>query len=174
LGKNVVGEFHEDPGPVLLGRFALVGHSSLPFVLWSTLPVSVVVSLLSTQAGGLGFKAVDISYPGFGTIVIEGMRFDHDVVVEGGRVRPRDKKPSKKHKSTFHHTPLSLDEEIPWSPPRLVVGTGASGRLPVMPEVWAEAARRSIELITVPTAEACLALRDVDQGDVYAILHVTC
>lgn len=117
---------------------------------------------------------MDISYPGFGTIVVEGTRFEHDVVVEGGRVRPRDKKPSKKHKSALHHTPLSIAEEIPWSPPRLVIGTGASGRLPIMPEVWKEAETRGIELIAVPTVEACRLLGPLEPGNVYAILHVTC
>jgi len=119
-------------------------------------------------------QGMDISYPGFGAIVVEGTRFEHDVVLEGGRIRPRDKKPSKKHKSTFHHTPLSIGEEIPWSPPRLVIGTGASGRLPIMPEVWEEAERRGIELIAEPTAGACRLLESADPVDVFAILHVTC
>jgi len=69
---------------------------------------------------------------------------------------------------------LSHEERIPWSPPRLVVGTGASGRLPIMPELREEAEVRGVELVAVPTAEACRLLRPIDEGDVYAILHVTC
>lgn len=117
---------------------------------------------------------MDVAYPGFGAIVIDGNRFDHDVVVEAGRVRPRKKGPSKAYRNRYGHTPLSADESIPWSSPRLVVGTGASGQLPVMPEVWEDAEVRGIELIAVPTAEACELLRSVDHGEVYAILHVTC
>jgi hypothetical protein len=55
-----------------------------------------------------------------------------------------------------------------------VVGTGASGRLPITPEVWDEARTRGVELIAVPTAEACELLGSVADSDVYAVLHVTC
>ena len=117
---------------------------------------------------------VDVAYPGFGVIVIEGTRFEHDVVVEAGRVRRREKAPSKPYRSRYGHTPLSADEDIPWSASGLVVGTGASGGLPIMPEVWDEAKLRGVELSAVPTAEACGLLDEVDGSDVYAILHVTC
>jgi hypothetical protein len=117
---------------------------------------------------------VDVNYPGFGAIVIRGERYEHDVVVEAGRVRRRKKGPSKPYRDRFGHTPLSLDEEIPWSAPRLVVGTGADGRLPLMPEVWEEAKDRGVELIALPTSEACPLLRSLGQEDVNAVLHVTC
>jgi hypothetical protein len=115
---------------------------------------------------------MDISYPGFGAILIDGRRYDHDVVLEAGRVLRRNKKPSKRYRSRYGHTPLSLDEFIPWSSPRLVVGTGAGGSLPIMPEVRGEATRRGIEVIALPTAEACDLLRRLD--DAVAVLHVTC
>jgi hypothetical protein len=115
---------------------------------------------------------VDVSYPGFGVIVIDGERLDHDVVVEAGRVRRRKKGPSKPYRDRYGHTPLSVDEKIPWSTTQLVVGTGASGRLPIMPEVWDEAEARGVELIALPTSEACDLLRSMDRVD--AILHVTC
>ena len=115
-----------------------------------------------------------LSYTDFGAITVAGERYGHDVIVEAGRVRARDKKSSKPHRSRYGHTPLSLDEDIPWCGPTLMVGTGASGRLPVMPEVVAQAEARNIELTTVPTAEACRLLADVEPEDVYAILHVTC
>jgi hypothetical protein len=117
---------------------------------------------------------MDVSYPGFGTIEVEGTRYDHDVVVEAGHVRPRNKQPSKRHKAQFHHTPLSIGEDIPWSASRLVVGTGSGGRLPIMPQVWEEAGRRGIELVALPTEEACRLLSPLEPADVYAILHVTC
>jgi len=78
---------------------------------------------------------VNVEYPRFGEIVIKGVRFDHDVIVESGRARRRRKGPSKAYRDRFGHTPLSADEEIPWSAPTLVIGTGADGRLPVMQEV---------------------------------------
>ena len=118
------------------------------------------------------FDGVDVEYPGFGTIVVDGERFEHDVVLEGGAVRARDKRPSKQFKDG--HTPLSVAEDIPWSGRRLVVGSGHSGSLPVMSEVHDEAKRRGVELVVMPTAEACALLRGLDPADVNAILHVTC
>ncbi len=117
---------------------------------------------------------MDVEYPGFGAIVVDGERFDHDVVLEAGRVRRRKKGPSRKYRAQFGHTPLSTDEEIPWSRPRLVVGTGADGRLPLDPDLWEEARSRAVEVIALPTAEACALLRSLEATEVNAILHVTC
>lgn len=117
---------------------------------------------------------VDVEYPGFGSIVINGERFTHDVVVEAGSVRRRKKGPSKPYREGYGHTPLSPDEEIPWSPPQLVLGTGASGRLPIMPGLREEAEARGVELVALPTSEACELLHSIDDHRVYAILHVTC
>jgi hypothetical protein len=110
----------------------------------------------------------------FGRLEINGQSFEQDVVIEGGRVRKRKRGPSKTYRDQYGHTPLSIDERIPWSGHRLIVGTGASGQLPVMPEVYAEARRRKIELVAVPTREACRLINEVDEGDLAAILHVTC
>lgn len=116
---------------------------------------------------------MDVRYPGFGAIDVDGTRYDHDVIVEAGAVRKRDKGPSKPRKTEFGHTPLTVDEDLPWSASRMVVGTGAQGRLPVTAEVIAEAERRGVQLVTVPTSRACELLREHDQ-DTAAVLHVTC
>jgi hypothetical protein len=108
----------------------------------------------------------------FGSIRIDGTTYDHDVVIDRGEVRKREKKPSKKFRATFGHTPLSIDESIPWQCRRLVIGTGA-GALPVMEQVQREAQRREIELVIVPTARAIELLKQ-EAGDTNAILHVTC
>ena len=110
----------------------------------------------------------------FGVLLVDGQRFDHDVVISRGRVTKRDKKPSKRYGDRFGHTPLSDREAIPWSGDRLVIGTGFSGRLPVMDEVLQEAERRGIEVVAMPTREACRLLEDTRSDDVNAILHVTC
>jgi hypothetical protein len=117
---------------------------------------------------------MDVTYPAFGEIVVDGKTYNHDIVIDNGRVRPRDKKPSKPLKSLHGHTPLSAFEDIPWSKPRLIIGSGHSGRLPVLPEVTAEARERDVRLVVVPTAEACRLLNDVEETEVNAILHVTC
>ena len=110
----------------------------------------------------------------FGEIEIDGQRFAHDVVIDGGKIRKRSKKASKAYREADGHTPLSLGENLPWGGRPLIVGTGMYGRLPVMPEVNQEAARRKIERVVVPTEAACRLLADRKDQDVYAVLHVTC
>ena len=68
--------------------------------------------------------------------------------------------PSRKFRGEFGHTPLSMDEKIPWRCRQLVIGTGNHGALPVMNDVKAEATRRKVELIVVPTAEAIKILNE--------------
>jgi hypothetical protein len=108
----------------------------------------------------------------FGSIRIDGITHEHDVVIDRGKVRKRNKKPSKKFRDAFGHTPLSTEEKIPWECERLVIGTG-TGALPVMKEVKREARRRKIELLVLPTAEAIKELRE-NPNKTNAILHVTC
>jgi hypothetical protein len=117
---------------------------------------------------------MDAKLISFGEIEIDGRRFTHDVVVEGGKVRKRRKGPSKAYRARYGHTPLSAEEAIPWSVDRLVIGTGATGQLPVMDEVYAEAARRGIDIVAVPTREACELLFLEGEPATAAILHVTC
>ena len=108
----------------------------------------------------------------FGQIRIDGIEYGYDVVIDRGEVHKRKKKASKKFRDAFGHTPLSLEEEIPWKCRRLVVGTG-EGALPVMDEVKREAKQRKVELIIVPTEEA-MELLNQRADNTNAILHVTC
>ena len=110
----------------------------------------------------------------FGEIEIDGQRYDHDVLIENGLVRKRKKKPSKIYRDQFGHTPLSIEEAIPWGGERLVIGTGLYGSLPVMSEVYEEAERRGIEMIVLPTPDACDLLNQADPETLNAILHITC
>lgn len=109
----------------------------------------------------------------FGSIEVDGMTYEHDLIVDGERVRKRRKAPSKPFHPRFGHTPLSVAEDIPWECRRLIIGTGAYGRLPVMDEVAEEAARRDIELVILPTGRAIEELGR-DRKGTNAILHVTC
>jgi hypothetical protein len=109
----------------------------------------------------------------FGSIQIDDITYEHDVVIDRGEIRKRKKKPSKRYREKFGHTPLSVEEGIPWKCRRLVVGTGAYGSLPVMKEVKLEAERRKIQLLILPTAQALEALEQ-DTDETNAVLHVTC
>lgn len=114
-----------------------------------------------------------IDHFAFGTIDIDGRTYEHDVVIDRGEIQKRQKKASKEFRETFGHTPLSLKENVPWKCTRLVVGTGAYGRLPVMEDVKREAEHRGVQLIMLPTAEAIKALQK-DPQKTNAVLHVTC
>jgi hypothetical protein len=108
----------------------------------------------------------------FGTLRIDGNTYEQDVVIDSGEIRKRKKSPSKRFRDEFGHTPLSLEEKIPWKCHRLVIGTGAYGRLPVMKEVKREADRRHVELVIVPTSEAIRLMEKESEAN--AILHLTC
>lgn len=109
----------------------------------------------------------------FGTIRIEGETYETDVVIDRGEVRARKKKPSKAFRDAYGHTPLSVAEKIPWECTRLVIGTGADGALPVMPQVLEEAERRGVEVAVARTPRAIELLRR-SGPDTNAVLHVTC
>jgi hypothetical protein len=117
---------------------------------------------------------MDVQLLGFGSIEVDGRAYEHDIVIDQGVVRKRSKKPSKPYRVQFGHTPLSADEELPWGGPRLIIGTGAHGRLPIMPEVVAEAERRNVDLVAVPTEDACRLVAGLRPREVHAVLHVTC
>ena len=108
----------------------------------------------------------------FGSFRIDGVNHEHDIVIDRGTIRKRKKRDSKQFRDTFGHTPLSIEEKIPWKCHRLVVGTG-TGALPVMDDVKKEAQRRKIELLILPTGEA-IELLQKNPEDTNAILHVTC
>ena len=66
----------------------------------------------------------------FGEIEVEGKRYTHDVVIDGGKVRKRKKGPSKQFRE--EHVALTIIDEV-----------------------LAEGKRRGIEVITAPTLEVC-------------------
>jgi hypothetical protein len=109
----------------------------------------------------------------FASIRIDDITYENDVVIDRGEIRKRKKKSSKRYRGEFGHTPLSIEEEIPWECRTLVIGTGMNGALPVMDEVKKEAERRNVELIILTTPEAIEKLKGTPEKT-NAIIHVTC
>ena len=109
----------------------------------------------------------------FGSIRIDGVTYEHDIVIDRGKIRKRRKKPSKPFRGDYGHTPLSTAEDIPWQCRRLVVGTGANCGLPIMEDVQREAEARHVALVIAPTVKAIEELSNEDK-ETNAILHVTC
>ena len=109
----------------------------------------------------------------FGSVRVDGVTYDHDLIIDRGRIRKRNKAASKKFRGAYGHTPLSVAEDIPWRCRRLVIGTGAEGALPVMKQVREEARRRKVDLVVLPTAQAMGVLTGTTK-DTNAIVHLTC
>jgi hypothetical protein len=80
-------------------------------------------------------------------IRIDGHTYENDVVIDRGEVRKRKKKPSKKFRDDFGHTPLSI---AGWKCRKLIIGTGAYGRLPVMKQVERESKLHKVEFVLLP------------------------
>jgi hypothetical protein len=114
-----------------------------------------------------------VKYLGFGSVEIDGERYEYDVVVRSGRVEKRKKKLSKHLKEKYGHTPLSIAENIPWDCKTLIIGTGESGALPVLDEVKSDAEKRRVTLVIMKTEEAC---QELEKAGVKtnAVLHLTC
>jgi len=109
----------------------------------------------------------------FGSVRVDGVTYDHDLIIDRGKIRKRNKATSKKFRGAYGHTPLSVAEDIPWRCRRLVIGTGAEGALPVMKQVREEARRRKVDLVVLPTAQAMGVLTGTTK-DTNAIVHLTC
>ncbi len=109
----------------------------------------------------------------FGSVRVDGVTYDHDLIIDRGKIRKRKKAASRKFRGGYGHTPLSVAEDIPWRCRRLVVGTGDDDALPVMQQVREEARRREVDLVVLPTAEAIGVLTGTAK-DTNAVLHVTC
>lgn len=107
----------------------------------------------------------------FGTINIDGKDYSKDVVIRKGKIEKRKKKKSKKFRSQFGHTPLSIFENIPWDCKKLIIGTGQSSALPVMKEVKEMAKQKGVELVFMSTPDA---IHNINEKDTNFILHLTC
>lgn len=106
----------------------------------------------------------------FGEIVINGKSYSSDVVIFPDRVK------DNWWRKTGHELCLKdIDEVITESPEVLVVGTGASGLMKVLPEVEQVAQAREIKLIVEPTDKACNTYNQLSHSQkVVAAFHITC
>jgi hypothetical protein len=110
----------------------------------------------------------------FGRITIDGVVYEHDLVIEDGRIRKRKKGPSKARRDEFGHTPLTCEEQLPWGGQRLWIGTGASGMLPVAEDVRREARRRGVELRMEATPALVERINAGMPRETNLVVHVTC
>ena len=106
----------------------------------------------------------------FGRIVINGHNYTSDVIIFPDRVQGewwRD----DSHRLALKDVAGIINE----NPEILLVGTGASGMMRVLPEVEQAAKARNIKLIIQPTGEACQTYNQLSPTQrVAAALHLTC
>ncbi len=112
-----------------------------------------------------------VDHLSFGKIIIDGQTYREDIVIVDKQIIHREKDASRKWKAKYGHTPLSVEENIPWQCRKLVIGTGMYGALPVMPEVKEKAEKLGVELQIMPSPQA---VRHLDDRHTNLILHLTC
>ena len=110
----------------------------------------------------------------FGSIVIAGVRFDHDVIIRlDGQVSKRNRKLSKAVFGASHT--ISLDEaQCVYEPGagQLIIGAGQAGMVRLPKEAADYRAEKGCRVTLVPTPQAAQAWH-LANGDVIGLLHVT-
>ena len=106
----------------------------------------------------------------FGQIVINGQKYTSDVIIFPDRVQG-DWWRDESHELTLKDITGIINK----NPEILLVGTGASGLMRVLPEVEREDEAHNIQLIVQPTGEACELHNQLSPTQrVVAALHLTC
>ena len=105
----------------------------------------------------------------FGRVTIDGREETRDVIVLPDRV-VRDWWRRDGHGLVLE----DLDEVLAELPERLLVGTGAHGRLRPDPGTLETLRARGVDVEVVPTAEAVRRYAELDPRTTAAALHLTC
>ena len=106
----------------------------------------------------------------FGLIVINGTEYSSDVIIFPDRVR------DNWWRMTAHQLcPDDIAEVLTENPKVLVVGTGASGLMKVLPEAQQAVEAQGIKLIMETSDKACLTYNRLCRSQrAVATLHLTC
>ena len=111
----------------------------------------------------------------FGSITIEAVVFEHDVIIRlDGAVTKRKKKLSKAIYGTSHI--ISLDEAIhvyQTGAERLIIGTGQHGMVKLSDEAADYFQRQKCPVTLLPTPQA-IQTWNAAKGAVIGLFHVTC
>ena len=111
----------------------------------------------------------------FGSITIDGQKFDHDVLITlDGTIRKRKKKLSKKYYGTSHK--ISLEEAkyiYEEGAQTLIIGTGQYDQVRLSGEAQDYFASKGLELQAYSTPEAIKGWNDVE-SEAIGLFHVTC
>ena len=106
----------------------------------------------------------------FGLIGVSGKKYTSDVIIFPDRVR------DNWGRKTGHQLCLKdVAEAMTENPEVIVVGTGASGLMTVLPEVERGVETEGIKLIVEATDKACHTYNHICHSQrAIAVLHITC
>ena len=111
----------------------------------------------------------------FGSITVEGKRYEHDIIITlSGEVKKRKKKLSKKVYGSSHT--ISLEEAkyvYEKGAEQLIFGTGQHGVARLSEEAEKFFRDRNCHVSTYPTSEA-IEKWNAAKGKVIGLYHVTC
>jgi hypothetical protein len=105
----------------------------------------------------------------FGRLTVEGEEHTHDVIVLPRRV-VRDWRRRDGHSLVLE----DLDEVLPDLPQRLIIGTGAYGRMIPDPKTVENLRERGVEIEVLPTDDAVRRYGALNPAATAAALHLTC
>jgi hypothetical protein len=106
----------------------------------------------------------------FGSITIDGKTYTRDLIICPDGIRT-----DWWRKEGHGLSPEDLDAVIELDPEVLIIGCGRDSRLKVPGQMRDWIARRGIQLIDLPTREACDRYNDLaGESRVIAGLHLTC
>ena len=111
----------------------------------------------------------------FGSITIEGEKYENDILIRlGGEVKKRKKKLSKAIYGTSHV--ISLDEAqyiFEEKAEQLIIGTGQDGMVELSDEAADYFRNNKCQVQMAPTPEA-ISVWNHSDGKIIGLFHVTC
>jgi hypothetical protein len=116
-----------------------------------------------------------IDHTSFGSIIISGKTYDHDVVIDlVGEVKKRKKKLSKKIYGTSHKVSLEEAKYIMKEGAEVVIiGNGQYGALELSDEAKDYFNKKTCRVKLLPTPDAVKAW-NTETGNAVAMFHITC
>jgi hypothetical protein len=104
----------------------------------------------------------------FGTIVIDGMRYDKDLCIVDGSIVLRETKDTHIVDRDELEKLVNSDSKV------VIIGTGQSGNVEITDEALEFLKEKKIGLIEELTPEAVKIFNSKDKKGVVAIFHLTC
>jgi hypothetical protein len=111
----------------------------------------------------------------FGSITIDGVKIDHDVIIRlDGQVKKRKKKLSKAVYGTSHK--ISLDEAkyvYEKGVNKIIIGSGQTGMVKLSEEAAQYFDKKNCKVKILPTPDAIQLWNDAKKGTI-GLFHITC